>query len=315
MNKITQVFVGVDVSKRKLDVHINPLRKALLVDNTDKGIKQLIGALKPYRVARMVCESSGGYEALMIKMFRNEGINVWQVEPKRIKAFIYSEGKRAKTDKIDAEMIALFASQKTNPNENRIATRNNELYMLVTRRNELVRMVKMEQSRLEHPELIFAESIKQHITYLRTHIKEIEEKINVLIKEDAALAKRSEIIESVSGIGRTTAAVLIATVPELGNSSNKEIGALIGVVPYTRESGQFKGKAIISGGRWLPRSALFMAAMVAIRYNPLCKKFYTGLRNAGKPAKVALVAVMRKLIVIINAMLRESKVWCENQAA
>lgn len=303
--------MGVDVSKKKLDVYILPLNKAFSFDNTQKGIERLIGIIKPYNVGQIVCEASGGYELLMLSELRAYGLKTWQVEPKRIKAFIYSEGKRAKTDAIDAKMIALFASQKVNHHEITYE-KNQELHVLVNRKKDLVNMIGMEKLRLKMPQENCKKEIQKHIIFMQKQIESIELKINAVIKKNDDLNKKIKILESIPGIGKTSAAIFISELPELGNIGNKQIASLVGVAPHPHQSGESKGKTSTSGGRYLPRTYLFMVALVASRHNKIFKAFYQRLIKSGKKAKIALGAVMRKMIVVSNTMLRNNTLWNEN---
>lgn len=313
MANITKIYVGVDVSKQKLDIHLNPLEKAFVVDNTAKGIKQLVQMLKEYEIGQVVCEASGGYELAMIQALKKAEISTWCVEPKRIRAFIYSEGKRAKTDAIDAQMIALFASQKVNHHPV-VYEKNHKLHELVARKKDLVTMIGMEKSRLKMPQDNCKKDIKKHITFMKNQIKSIDDQIDEVIKENEELNAKSELLQSIPGIGKTSASILLAEVPELGNIDDKQIASLLGVAPHPYESGQFKGKRRGIGGRYLPRSILFMVALVASQHNKTFKDFYLRLVDAGKPRKVALGAVMRKMAVLCNVMLKRKTPWQEQAA-
>lgn len=313
MENITKIYVGVDVSKNRLDVHIVPLNKAFSFNNTQKGIKKFIDIVKPYDVGQIVCEASGGYELLMLNELKKHNFKTWQVEPKRIKAFIYSEGKRAKTDAIDAKMIALFASQKIN-NHEITYEKNQELHKLVNRKKDLINMIGMEKLRLKMPQENCKKEIQRHIIFMQKQIESIELKINALIKKNDDLNKKIKILESIPGIGKTSAAIFISELPELGNIGNKQIASLVGVAPHPHQSGESKGKSSISGGRYLPRTCLFMVALVASRHNKIFKAFYQRLIKSGKKAIVALGALMRKMIVVSNTMLKKKTLWNENIA-
>lgn len=312
MENLTKIYIGVDVSKNRLDLHLHPIAKAISCTNSEDGIKGLIDQLSTYSVKQVVCESSGGYEDLMLKMLRKAGYKVWSVEPNRIKSFIRSKGKKVKTDPIDAYMIALFAAQENQEHEH-VEYGGNQaiIHDLVKRRKDLSEMIVAEKLRLKHPSQITCSTeIQAHIDFMEKQLKELEDKIQKLIDGDDNLRKKAKIIESMPGIGKATAAMLIAEMPELGNMDKKKAGALVGVVPYTQQSGQYVGKASISGGRADVRSGIYMAAMVAARHNPTMKDFYCRLREIGKkPAKVAFVAVMRKMITILNIMVKTETPW------
>lgn len=313
MENVAKIYVGVDVSKNQLDIYLHPIEKIFSFNNSKNGINQLIKKLSRYTIAQIVCESTGGYEDLMVKMLRNFGYKVWQVEPNRIKSFIRSKGKKAKTDSIDAHMIALFSAQERQEYEPIICNeKQKQLRDLVKRKNDLIEMVVAEKHRLQHPSCIFCRpEIQAHIDFMNKQIAKIEIIIEDFINKDDNFNKKVEIIESVPGIGKATSAMLIAELPELGKIENKKIAALVGVAPYTQQSGQYKGRAFISGGRTMVRSAIYMAALVASRYNPAMKKFYQRLCIIGKKSpKVALVAIMRKLITILNVMIKKQTKWC-----
>lgn len=312
MNSLTKIYVGVDVSKSQLDTHFYPIAKAVSYPNSEDGIRNLISQISTYSVGQIVCESSGGYEDLMIKMLRKNGYKVWPLEPNRIKSFIRSKGKKVKTDHTDAYMLALFAAQETQEHEHVEYGKNHAMiHDLVKRRKDLSDMIISEKLRLNHPSKSSCSAdIQAHIDFMQQQLKEIEVKIQKLIDEDDDLKKKAEIIESMPGIGKATAALLIAEMPELGNMENKKVAALVGIAPYTQQSGQYKGKAFISGGRAAVRSGIYMAALVATRFNPAMKEFYRRLRDVEKkPAKVALVAVMRKMITILNIMVKTQTSW------
>jgi transposase len=311
MENIAQVYVGVDISKARLDVYLHPTNKLMAFSNSDDGINQFIEKLKAYKVEQVVCESSGGYEDLMLMRLRKTGYKVWQVEPSRIKSFARSEGKRAKTDALDARMIALFAAQKQPQHKYEESNPNHDLlHDLVKRRKDLTDMVTMERLRSKHPsQSSCIIEIQAHINFMTQQIKTLEERISQLVDKDDDLNKRSKIMESVPGIGKATSAILLAEMPELGMIEKKQASALAGVAPYTKESGQYRGKSFIAGGRGVVRSALYMAALVATRHNPKMKIFYQKLKNAGKKPKVALVAVMRKIIVMLSIMLKNKTLW------
>jgi len=313
MNKIPKVFVGVDVSKNNLDIHINPIEKSFKIENSVSGMKRLIKELALYEVGQVVCESSGGYENLLLETLTRWSIKNWQVDPKRIKAFIASEGVLLKTDKNDAKMIALFASQKRcKYTAHRIYSREKErkLKALVIRKLNLTDMRTMEKLRLGAPTQLYCKKeISASIKFLTKQIKEVEEKINDIIDNDDEFKRKSKILESMPGVGKATASTLISTVSEMGKIENKKIASLVGVCSVNKESGKYRGKARIQGGRPEPRKALYMATLSAIKCNQPLSEFYKRLRGKGKAPKVAIVAVMRKMIVMMNAMIKSNREW------
>ena len=281
------------------------------VDNTQVGIEQLLQIFSHNNIAQIVCESSGGYENLLISLCAAAGYKVWRVDPKRVKAFIASEGVKAKTDKIDAKMIALFASQKeASYTQSQRSDTDEKIRALVRRKADLTEMAAIEKRRLKGPTGQFCKgSIERHLDVINQDIQSLEIEIQDLISQNAELSAKSDILQSIPGIGKSTAAALIADMPELGTIDNKKAAALLGVVPYTKQSGMYKGCETIYGGRPAPRKALYMAALCATRFNKPMRIFYGRLREKGKKPKVAVVAVMNKLVSTMNAMLRKNEKW------
>lgn len=315
MNNLTKVNIGVDVSKNKLDIYIRETKKHFIVTNDVDGLNLFMEKLSQHSVRCIVCESSGGYENLLLQMSTQHNYAIAQVNAKRIKAFIHSRGKKAKTDKIDAQMIADFAVQYelTSPKSLSIKLVNSgsdELNNLVKRREELKRITISEKLRKEHNRGDSCnQSVDDVINFLELQMTAITKKINMIIESNEKFCRQAEIITSIPGMGSKTASTLIAELPELGTVSNKEIAALLGVAPYTNESGKYKGHSSIYGGRSIPRNVLYMATLSAVRCNQQIREFYQRLLAKGKKAKVALVAAMRKLIVIINTMVRNNTMW------
>ncbi len=311
MNTIPQIFVGIDVAKDFYDIHLHPLNKAFRITNDKKGISKLLRILSKYQVQLVVFESSGGYGYFLSKELLANGYKTWQVDPSRIKAFIASEGVHAKTDKIDAKMIALFASQKELKYEKNEPTEIEEcLRALVKRRQNLVQMIIIENNRVKHPAQIFCKDrINNHIIFMKDEIYYIEEEIDQLINNNDMFNLKAAIITSIPGLGKVSAFTLIAGLPELGKIADKQISALVGVAPFTQQSGASKGTAIIRGGRKPVRNTLYMATLTALQYNPIIKEFYDRLRRNGKKPKVAIVAAMRKLIIILNTMVKKNEMW------
>ncbi len=314
MNNIPQIFVGIDIAKDFLDIHLHPLNKAFRITNNKQGIRKLLKMFSKYEVQQVVFESSGGYGHFLYKELLAKDYTVWRVEPKRIKAFIVSEGVNAKTDQIDAKMIALFASQKK-LKYRKVELRDNEVQIrvLVKRRNDLSEMITKETNRVKHPAQISSKKrINKHILFMKDDVKHIDQDIEQLINNDEALKLKAAIIKSIPGFGSVSVATLIALLPELGLVDYKKISALVGVAPFIQQSGASKGIAFIKGGRSALRKALHMPTLVAIRYNPVIKAFYDRLRKNGKNHKVALTAAMHKLVIIVNAMMKSGELWHYN---
>ena len=310
MTILPKSYVGVDVSKDHLDICVLPQNRDVRIKNNAAGLLLLLDMLHPLDIAQVVCEATGGYENSMLKILKNAGYTTWQVEPGRIKAFIKSEGVKAKTDKIDARLIARFAEQKTCPHDKPTPSENQEeLRCLVERRHHFIKMIKAEKTRLQQQFNFVKASIEEHIAYMEKKVEDIDKQLMDIIQKDASLSQKAKIMLSIPGIGKVAAVTLLATVSELGTMTNKQAGALIGVAPMTFHSGKKKEVAYTRGGRPLPRHALYMPALNACRFNPVFKMFYKRLIEAGKPPKVAIVAVMRKIVETTNAMLRNNTEW------
>lgn len=311
MQTLSKVYIGVDVSKKNLDVHLHPINKAMRIKNDEAGIAKLINSLGKYQIEQVVFEASGGCERLLMRMLQKSNISTWRVEPRRIKGFIRSEGVYAKTDASDAKMIALFASEKkckVTP----IALTDEifDLKAFVTRRHDLSVMISGEKTRSQQTyNPACNKIIEQTIEFLTEQQKAIDVQIQSLIQANKEWNQKSKIAQSMKGIGPISAAILIAELPELGLIKSKPIAALAGVAPFVKQSGNYNGNAQICGGRSHVRRVLYMAGLSAAHSNPLFKEFYTKLRNKGKKAKVAIIAVVRKMLVILNAMFKNNEVW------
>lgn len=311
---MNDVFVGVDVAKKSLAVHLYPKNKGFIIENDTNGITLLLDTLRDHEVASMVCESSGGYESLFLESTRAVGYTPWVVDPRRVKNFILAEGSRVKTDLHDAKMLALFASKmdpaflKGQPSDDAL-----KLKSLVRRRMNLTTMSAEEKKRIQHPSLKHSkEIIEEHISFLKDQIKKVEKDILQLARSNAYWNHRMGILTSMPGVGDMTAAVLLAELPELGTFTPRTVAAIVGVAPYTNMSGAYVGKAFIKGGRFELRRFLYMSAVTASWCNPYLSKFYKRLKISGKPTRVALVAVIKKMVVILNAMVKHDKKFeCE----
>jgi len=311
-DNITKIFVGVDVAKDFLDIHFHPLKKSMRIANSIDGLTKLLRMLAQYEVSQIVCEASGGYESLMLGILKKEQYKVWRVQPYRIRAFITSEGIKAKTDRIDARMIALFASQKDRGYQTVECSQDEECMRALTQlRTDCVKAITRENNKVQHPQqhIVCKKIIEKNISFFQKQLREIEKQIENIMRTNNDMATKASIIQSIPGVGKVTAHTLMTEVTELGKIDNKKIAALVGVAPFVRQSGKGKGSALISGGRKNVRSVLYMAALVASRCNPILRSFYQRLKEAGKPAKLALVAVMRKLIVIINTIVKKGELW------
>jgi len=302
-------FVGIDVSKETLDVAVLPSGSRKTFRNDDAGCEQLTAWLLDVEPVIVVLEATGGFEMLAASTLSSAGLPVAVVNPRQVRNFAKALGKLAKTDAIDALVIAHFAQavkpeSRPLPDDQALA-----LKALVTRRRQLIEMLVAEQNRLggAHPRV--KPAIRTSIAWLRAQIEEVDRTIATSITDSPLWREKEELLTSVKGVGPVVASSLICLLPELGILNRKQISALVGVCPYNRDSGAYRGTRSIRGGRADIRSILYMAALSATRHNPVIKAFYQRLKQAGKVSKVALVACMRKLLTILNALLRTNQKW------
>jgi transposase len=303
-------FVGIDVSKAYLDVASRPDGQEFRLPNTPEGIATLVQRLEAAPPELVVMEATGGLERAVAVALAEAGLPIRIVEPGRVRHFARSLGQHAKTDTLDARVLAHFAEAvrpeaRTLPDEE-----TRRLQALLDRRRQLVEIRVAEQNRLRQgPTVAVRANLEAHITYLESQIEELDAAVSQAIAADATWRLRDEVLRSVPGIGRQTSAMLLGSLPELGTLNGKQAAALAGLAPRARDSGKVKGARTIFGGRAELRRALYMAAVSAMRFNPGLRAFYRRLRSAGKAAKVALIAVARKLLTIANAMIRDMKPW------
>ena len=301
-------YVGVDVSKKQLDLCMGT--NVLRVPNTPAGMTRLLQKLSRLSRPHLVCEATGTYTRLMARALGQQGIPMSRINPRRVRDLARADGHLAKTDAIDAAVILRFARLMQPEPEAPYDPRAIEMADLVRRRRQMVDMLAMEKQRREHPEAERVQtSIDAHISFLSGQINQIDQAIAHQISGDTTWARRADLLVSIPGIGKTTAAILIAEMPELGSIGNKQAAALAGVAPFNRDSGKMRGQAHIAGGRLSVRCALYMATLSAIRANPPIRDFYKRLRAQGKPAKLAIVAAMRKLITTANAVIPNDTPW------
>lgn len=305
----TECFVGIDVSKDTLDIGLYPTQETLRVPNDQNGLDELIKRLEPIAPQLIVFEATGGYETLAVSSLAVAGLAVVVVNARQIRDFAKSIGQLAKTDVIDAGVIARFASA-VRPELRAVKdNRTQELTGLVARRRQIVEMIVAETNRIRTASRRTRRDIQTHIHWLQKRLDQIDAEIKHDIQNGPLWRTTDQILQSTPGVGPTTSAMLISCVPELGQLNRKKIASLIGVAPLNRDSGRFKGRRMIWGGRAQVRSVLYMSTLSAIRFNPIIRQFYQRLRNAGKCFKVALVACMRKLLIILNAMVRDQTKW------
>jgi len=305
------VVVGIDVAKDKVDACIRAFALRQVFPSAAQGHRKLIAWLRKHKVTKAVMEASGGYERDWAKVLRQAGIEVRIVDPKRVRSFALSAGRLAKNDAIDAEMIAWFAETFSEAPSQRHDAAHEELLALVKARKGLLDLKTRLQSQNEHAALGPVQKAHARVVKsLATEIAKLEAAISTKIKATPDFAERTEIIESVPGFAETTSANLIAGMPELGQVSNKIAAALLGAAPYDDDSGHRRGERHIKGGRRWVRNAIYMPCLgAATQNNPVLKAFYHRLIARGKPPKVALVACMRKLIIILNSLIARRQKW------
>jgi len=303
--------IGIDVSKAKLDVHLLAEKRYIQFDNSDSGIAECIELCLKVKPELIVMEATGGYESRAAGMFGAQGLPIAVVNPRRIRDFARAIGRTAKTDKIDAESIALFAANCQPMAQERIDDNSRKLKALTARRQQLLDMRTAENNRIEHAvDKEISRSLEVVLRTIEREIAKVDKQIQDHIDNMPELKQRAEKLRSVPGIGDTTAAMLVSELPELGTFNRRQIASLVGVAPMNRDSGMFRGKRMTGGGRRNVRNRLFMPTLVAIRHNPVLKKHYRRLVDEeGKVKMVAVIAAMRKLLCIMNAMLKNNQQW------
>lgn len=306
---MTQPVIGIDVGKAKLDVGVHGDKKVRQWRNDEPGRAELRTWVLQQEASLVVVEASGGYEAAVVSELVSSGQAVALVNPTRVRAFARAEGVLAKTDKIDAQVIARFGATMKPEARARRTEAQAQLNELITRRRQLVEMLTAEKNRRQTASPAMRRHIASHLAWLQDQIDELEHQISQAIEANPGWAETAQRVDSVPGIGPITAATLVADLPELGQLNRQKIAALVGVAPFNHDSGQHRGKRRIFGGRTSVRSVLYMATLSAIRHNPVIKVFYQRLLKAGKLKKVALTACMRKLLVILNTMVKTGQDW------
>jgi len=307
--------IGIDVSKDWLDVAASsPAMAAFRVPRDHGGLAELVERLKPLEIERIALEATGGFETVVAAALAAAGLPVVVVNPAQVRAFARALGKRAKTDPIDAAVIARFA-EATRPEPRPLRDAETEaLGDLVTRRRQIVAMIGAENQRLKRAATRTAKSIRRLLKALEKELADIDRDIDDSLRRSPNWLEKVELLKSVPGIGDQIARTLIAELPELGTLDRRRIAALVGLAPWTRQSGQWRGKSFIGGGRAAVRTALYMGALVAARHNPTLKAFRDRLVAQGKSKLVAIIAVARKLVTILNAILRNGQPWREQTA-
>ena len=304
------MFVGIDVAKDRLDVHVRPVGESFVVARDDEGIEALAKRLNTMAPALVVLEASGGFETVVAAGLAAAGLPVAVVNPRQVRDFARATARLAKTDAVDAAVIAHFA-EAVNPPVRLLADPQQRLLgELMARRRQLIEMIVAEGNRRR---LLTArrtlKTVDRVLATLKAQLEEIDHDIDIAVRGTPAWREAEDLLISVPGIGQKIARTLLAEMPELGRLDRRQIAALTGVAPFNRDSGTLRGRRTITGGRSVVRSALYMSILVSIRRKLPMAQTYHRLRAAGKPAKVAIVACMRKLVTILNAILRDKKPW------
>ncbi len=302
------VVVGIDVSKRTLEVALSS-GEGFSVANNEDGISELLARLRPRGAALVVLEASGGYERRAYLGLWAAGIATALINPRDAYHFAQANRQLAKTDSLDARGLCEFGLRMQPEPTPAPEAGDEELKALATRRQQLIKMLAAERTRVQQAPRSVRSSIKRMIRALERELAALDQQIERRLRDNPRLAQRCAQLDQVPGLGPVTCAILVSRLPELGQLGPKQIAALVGVAPYDHQSGQWRGRSAIFGGRAEVRSALYMATLSAIRCNPVLRSFYRRLRAGGKPAKVAIIAAMRKLLVILNAMLKTNSPW------
>jgi transposase len=304
------IVVGIDVSKDRLDVHMHPAGESFAVARDAEGLDALTARIGPLGVQAVALEASGGFEAVVAASLSAAKLPVIIVNPAQVRAFAQALGKRAKTDAIDAAVIARFV-EATKPQIRPLPDKDTCLLAsLVARRRQIIQMIVAERQREQQlPTRNLRRSAARLIKALQKELDVLDRSIDGAIRDSPIWRHNEELLKSVPGVGPITARTLLAEMPELGNLTRREIASLAGLAPWTRQSGRWKGKSFTGGGRASVRPVLFMAALAAKRCNPILQAFHQRLIAAGKPKMVALIAVARKLLTILNAILRDKLPW------
>lgn len=303
------VFVGIDVGKAQLDVARSDREDVWRVSNDEEGIQQLVRQIRSIEPELVVLEATGGFEFPAAAALAAAEVPVVIANPRQARDFAKSTGQLAKTDTIDARGLALFAA-RVKPQVRELPSEEaRALSAIVARRRQIIEMITAEKNRLGFALKPVQKGIEKHIRWLERQLSEVDSDLDSMIRKSPLWAAKRDLLQSVPGVGPNLSRTLLAELPELGLLSHKQIASLVGVAPFSRDSGVFRGKRMIWGGRAPVRSALYLSVWSASRWNPVIRLFYNRLRAKGKPAKVAQVACMRKLLTILNAMVRDGREW------
>lgn len=301
--------VGIDVSKSVLDVSAYPSGNTWQVEYSAPGITALAEELAALGPAVVVVEATGGLEISLTAALGVAGLPVAVVNPRQVRDFARATGRLAKTDKLDAQLLAQFGAMVQPPARPLPDAQHRELQAMVTRRQQLIEMLTAERNRSRRTTPRVRQQIEVHVQWLREQLREVDRDLEAFLRSSPLWQEDAKVLRSAPGVGPIVTATLIARLPELGSLNCKQVAALVGVAPFNRDSGTLRGKRTVWGGRGALRTALYMATLVATRHNPILRAFYQRLCDAGKPKKVALIACMRKLLIILNSMIKHHRTW------
>jgi len=306
---MTDTYIGIDISKDRLDIAVIPSREKWCCGNDEAGIGKVVNRLKKISPLLIVMEPTGGHEAPVAAALSAEDMNVAIVNARQIRDYARATGKLAKTDELDALVMAEFASVIKPQSRQLRDEESQEIKASVSRRRQLLEMITAEKNRLAIARKHLKPGILAHIEWMKQEIEEIDGNIRQQIESSAMWREKDNLLQSIPGVGRVLSATLLAELPELGSLNRKQIAALVGVAPFNRDSGMMRGKRSIWGGRMPVRRVLYMAALVGTQHNPVIKSIYQRLLERGKAKKVAIVACMRRLLIIMNAMIKHGQSW------
>lgn len=309
MSERTDLFVGIDVSKAHLDVAVHQPASHWRVSNTEQGIAELVRRVQALAPTRIVLEATGGFELPLVAGLMHARLPLLVLNPRRVRDFARATGQLAKSDQLDAKVLAHFASVLQMEPRPIPSDEEEQLTALLTRRRQIVEMLAVEKNRLQTVRASLRADVAEHIAWLEQKLDALNAQIDRFIQSSAVWQAKDVLLRSVPGVGPVTANTLLAMLPELGTLNRQEIAALVGVAPLNKDSGNRQGRRRVYGGRAAVRSVLYMSALNASRFNPRIRAFYEHLLQQGKQKKVALTACMRKLIVILNSMVRTNQPW------
>jgi transposase len=307
--------VGIDVSKAVLDIFIDSSAEAFQLTNQSDEMATLVERLKAVAPDYIVIEASGGFESAIVTALATSGLPVCRVSPQRVRSFARAIGLLAKTDRLDARLLARYGRECRPPRSRLTDVETAQLEALLQRRRQLIEMHVAEKNRLKTAPSVVVKQLKEHLRWLEKRIADSDTELRQRLSRTALWREQDAIVQSVPGVGPVMSLTLLACLPELGSLNRKQIAALVGVAPFARDSGRRRGRRHTAGGRGSVRTVLYMATLSAVRFNPVLKQFYEKLKAGGKVSKVAITACSRKLLTILNAMVRDKSKWEAQRAA